>query len=68
MGSFHNHKGGSRAKGGKIVENYGFPMLENFKNFPKLKKKKKKKTGHALMKCVWNVTRRANAVLEPKKG
>ena len=50
---------------GKTVENYGFSMLENLTILPQLKKQK---TGHALMKCVWNVTRRANAVLEPKKG
>lgn len=65
MGRFHDHKGGSKAKGGKTVENYGFSMLENLTILPQLKKQK---TGHALMKCVWNVTRRANAVLEPKKG
>ena len=42
MGRFHDHKGGSRAKGGKTVENYGFPMLENLTIFPQLKKKKQK--------------------------
>ena len=65
MGRFHDHKGGSRAKGGKTVENYGFPMLENLTIFPQFKKKK---PGHALMKCIWNVTRRTNTILEPKKG
>jgi hypothetical protein len=34
MGRFHNHKGGSSAKGEKTVETYGFPMLENFTIFP----------------------------------
>ena len=55
-------------KEGKQLKVMDFQCWKILQSSPIKKKKKTPKTGHVLMKCVWNVPRRAKAVLEPKKG